>query len=202
MGLSERIDTILNWTELIIIIIIISTTTTTTTTTLAAPSAASTPTRTAAIAQYLQVVQRTARPRFKVKCGEGERDAVVFWRGDDVNTAQPVSVVVGEVGGLYGARQWCKRSTTRWSDDMNNTEWRNIQVMMIIVLNSGDQLISPNQWVNELVDISNGDHNAIENKEQKQKEIDWVIEWVSAWLIEYTIYIRAWMNEWKFMHEA
>ena len=44
--------------------------------------------------------------------------------------------------------------------------------MMIIVLNSGDQLISPNQWVNELVDISNGDHNAIENKEQKQKEID------------------------------
>ena len=40
------------------------------------------------------------------------------------------------------------------------------------MLNSGDQLISPSQWVNELVDISNGDHNATEKKEQKQKEID------------------------------
>ena len=154
-----------------------TTTTTTTKTTLAAPSAATTPTRTAATAQYLQVVEYAARPRFKVKCGEGERDAVVFWCGDDVNTAQSVSVVVGEVGGLYGARQWRKRSTTRWSDDMNNTEWRNIQARMIIVLNSGDQLISPSQWVNELVGISNGDHNATEKK--KDKESEWVSEWVN-----------------------
>ena len=42
--------------------------------------------------------------------------------------------------------------------------------MMITVLNSGDQLISPSQWVNELVGISNGDHNATEKKKDKESE--------------------------------
>ena len=42
---------------------------------------------------------------FKIESGEGECDAVVGWRSDDVNTAKSVVVVVGIVGGLYDARQ-------------------------------------------------------------------------------------------------
>ena len=47
----------------------------------------------------------TSHARFEVKSGEGECDAVVVWRSDDVNTLQSVGVVAGKVGGLYDASQ-------------------------------------------------------------------------------------------------
>ena len=40
-----------------------------------------------------------------VKIGEGECDVVGVWHTDDVNTIQSISVVVGEVWGMYDARQ-------------------------------------------------------------------------------------------------
>lgn len=81
------------------------TTPTRTTVTLVAPAAATTTTKTTRTTRYLHVVQFAVPARFKVESGEGECDAVVVWRSDDVNTAESVGVVVGKVGGLYDARQ-------------------------------------------------------------------------------------------------
>ena len=47
----------------------------------------------------------TSHARLEVKSGEGECDAVVVWRSDDVNTLQSVGVVAGEVEGLYHTSQ-------------------------------------------------------------------------------------------------
>ena len=64
--------------------------------------------------QYLHIVIFAARWILEVKIGEGECDAVGVWHTDDVNTIQSVRVVVGEVGGLYDARQWHQRCATCW----------------------------------------------------------------------------------------
>ena len=95
------------------IIIMNTSTTPETRTTLAAPAAGTTTTRTTLTTFYLNVIWIAVRSRFNVKSGEGECDAVVAWRSDDVNTAQFVAVVVWKIGGLYDARQWRQRSATR-----------------------------------------------------------------------------------------
>ena len=65
-----------------------------------------TTTRTILKVQYLHIVISAAREvLFNVKIREGERDLVAVRRNDDVNTPEIVGVVVGEVGGVYDARQ-------------------------------------------------------------------------------------------------
>lgn len=83
-------------------------------------------------ARYLHIVICTVCGIFQIEWGEGQCDAVVVWRSDDVNTAQVVCVVAGEVGGLNDARQWRQCSSTCWE---MITERHNIST----VINSGDQ---------------------------------------------------------------
>ena len=58
----------------------------------------------------------------KPESDEGECDAIVVWRSDDVKTVQSAVVAAGF---LYDACQWRQIPTTRW-EKMNNTKWRNI----------------------------------------------------------------------------
>ena len=58
----------------------------------------------------------------KPESDEGECDAIVVWRSDDVKTVQ-AAVVAADF--LYDARQWRQICTARW-EVMNNTKWRNI----------------------------------------------------------------------------